>query len=115
MSTQSSHQRSRHWMATRQASPRLGRLAMILAAVISGLLAPAAATAAFANPNPVGDGDTIPIMPVPPATVRVISTGGMAGWQIALIAIGTALVAAAAAVLLDRKLASRRGATATTA
>jgi hypothetical protein len=113
MSTQRSHRRSRHWMTTRQAGPRLGPLAMILAAVISGLLAPA--TAAFANPKPVGDGDTIPITPVPPATVRVISTGGMAVWQIALIAIGAALVAAAAAVLLDRKLASRRGVTATTA
>ena len=45
----------------------------------------------------------------------MISTGGMAGWQIALIAVGAALVAAAAAVLLDRKLAGRRGATATTA
>ena len=39
MSTQLSHQRSRHWMATRQAGPRLGRLATVLAAVISGLLA----------------------------------------------------------------------------
>jgi hypothetical protein len=39
----------------------------------------------------------------------------MAGWQIILIALGAALVAAVAAVLLDRKLASRRGATATTA
>ena len=45
----------------------------------------------------------------------MISTGGMAGWQIALIAVGAALVAAAAAVLLDRKLAGRRRAPATTA
>jgi hypothetical protein len=116
MSTQRSHQRSRHWMATRQASPRPGHLATILAAVISGLLAPAAAaTAAFANPIPVGDRGAVPIVPVSPATVRVVSTGGMAGWQIALIAIGAALVAAAAAVLLDRWLASRRGVTATAA
>ena len=116
MSTQRSHQRSRHWMATRQASPRLGRLATILAAVISGLLASAAAaTAAFANPIPVGDRGAVPVVPVSPATVRVVSTGGMAGWQIALIAIGAALVAAAAAVLLDRRLVSRHGVTATTA
>ena len=46
--------------------------------------------------------------PVPASTVRVISTGGMAGWQITLIALGAALAAAAAAVLLDRKLAGRR-------
>jgi hypothetical protein len=45
----------------------------------------------------------------------VISTGGMAGWQITLIALGAALAAAAVAVLLDRKLAGRHGATATTA
>ena len=116
MSTQRSHQRSRHWMATRQAGPHLGRLATILAAVISGLLASAAAaTAAFANPIPVGDGGAVPIVPVSPATVRVVSIGGMAGWQIALIAIGAALVAAAAAVLLDRRRASRRGVTATAA
>jgi hypothetical protein len=45
----------------------------------------------------------------------VITAGGMAGWQIALIAVGAALVAAAVAVLLDRKLAGRRGVTAATA
>ena len=89
---------------------RLGRLATVLAAVMSGLLASAvAATAAFANPVPVGDADTSPI-----TAVRVISAGGMAAWQVALIAAGAALAAAAAAVLLDRKLASRRGVTATT-
>ncbi|HYB47509.1 MAG TPA: hypothetical protein VED20_09160 [Streptosporangiaceae bacterium] len=45
----------------------------------------------------------------------MISTGGMAGWQVALIATGAALAAAAAAVLLDRRLAGHRRATATTA
>ena len=63
---------------------------------------------------PSGTEALAPSAPVP-ATVRVITTGGMAGWQIALIALGAALVAAAAAVLLDRTLAGRRGATATTA
>jgi hypothetical protein len=115
MTTQRSHHRSRPWRATWHAGARLGRLAAILAAVISGLMASAAAaTAAFANPIPIG-GDTSPITPVPAATVRVISTGGMAGWQVTLIAVGAALAAAAAAVLLDRRLAGRRGATATTA
>ena len=110
MTTQLSHHRSRHWMATAMAGARLGRLATVLAAVISGLLASAvAATAAFANPIPIGDGDTSPITPVSSATVRVISAGGMAGWQVALITVGAALAAAAAAVLLDRKLAGRRG------
>ena len=45
---------------------------------------------------------------------RVVTAGGMAGWQIALIALGSALVAAVAAVLLDRARAARRAASATT-
>jgi hypothetical protein len=40
--------------------------------------------------------------------VRTVVVGGMPGWQIALIAIGAALAAAAAAVLLDRARAGRR-------
>jgi hypothetical protein len=117
MTTQLSHYRSRHWAVAGQAAVRLGRLATVLATVIAGLLASAAAaTAAFANPVPIGDGGPIPLAPVQAATVRVISTGGMAGWQVALIAVGAALAAAAAAVLLDRRLAShRRAATTTTA
>ena len=43
----------------------------------------------------------------------MITTGGIAGWQITLIALGAALAGAAAALLLDRKLAGRRSATAT--
>ncbi len=38
----------------------------------------------------------------------MITTGGMPAWQIALIALGAALVAAVAAVSLDRTL-GRRG------
>ena len=112
MTAQLSHRRSRYWRATGQAGTRLGRLATVLAGLISGLLASAAAAAAFANPVPVGDGGTLPLAPAP-AAVQVISTGGMVGWQVALIAVGAALAAAAAAVLLDRKLAGRRRATAT--
>jgi hypothetical protein len=117
MSTQRfRHHRSRHWLAAWTAGARLGRLATVLAAVVSGLLASAAAaTAAFANPTPIGDGGAVPIAPVRSATVQVISTGGMAGWQIALIAAGAALAAATAAVFADRKLAGRRTVTATTA
>ena len=39
---------------------------------------------------------------------HIVVTGGMPGWQIALIAIGAALLAAAAAVLADRAWATRR-------
>ena len=41
---------------------------------------------------------------------RVVTAGGMPGWQITLIALGAALVAATAAVLLDRARAARRAA-----
>ena len=45
--------------------------------------------------------------------VRTVVIGGMPGWQIALIAIGAALVAAASAVLMDRaRTARHRSATA---
>jgi hypothetical protein len=117
MTTQRSrHLRFRHWHATWMVGLRLGRLATVLAAVITGLLASAvAATAAFANPIPIGDGGAVPLAPVPAATIRVVSAGGMAGWQVILIAAGAALAAAAAAVFADRKLAGRRSVTATTA
>src|ERR1700722_16221986 len=85
MSTQRfRHQRSRHWLTAWTAGARLRRLATVLAAVVTGLLASAAAaTAAFANPTPIGDGAAVPIAPVRAATVHAISTGGIAGWQIA--------------------------------
>jgi hypothetical protein len=38
----------------------------------------------------------------PPTVVRTVVVGGTPGWQIALIAIGSALIAATAAVLSDR-------------
>jgi hypothetical protein len=113
MITQLFHQplRSR---TTKKTVMRRGWLTTLLAAVIAGLLAPvAAATAAFAQPIPIGNDGTTTVAPGPASTVQVISTG-MAGWQIALIAVGAALAAAAAAVLLDRKLAGRRTAPSTT-
>jgi hypothetical protein len=46
--------------------------------------------------------------PVYQAPVHTVVIGGMPGWQIALIAIGAALLAATTAVLLDRAWAARR-------
>jgi hypothetical protein len=65
-------------------------------------------------------GATLPRTPVPvPAPVHTMTstvvTGGMRGWQIALIAIGAALVAATVAVLVDRARAARRHVMPTTA
>ena len=103
----------------RKAGARLRRLAAVLAAAACGLLASAAVVpAAFARPipipGPVGQYEPIRVAPVSAPTVRVVTAGGMAGWQIALIALGAALLAAATAVLLDRALAARRAASAPT-
>ena len=51
-----------------------------------------------------------PAQPAP--TVHTVVVGGTPGWQIALIAIGAALVAATAAVLMDRARSARRQAAA---
>jgi len=111
---------SRRGPSPRTAGARPRRLAAVLAAVTCGLLASAAAVpAAFAmtpKPQPYlrglyGPG---PVAPVPAAT-HVIIAGGMAGWQITLIALAAALVAATVAVVLDRARAARRAASATTA
>jgi hypothetical protein len=98
--------------SARRPGARLRRLAGVLAAVTGGLLAAAAIVpaAAFAMviPPQGGSGGTTGVTPLPATTVRVVATGGMAGWQITLIALGAALLAAAAAVLLDRARAGRR-------
>jgi len=89
---------------------RLRRIAAALAAVTAGLLAWAAAVpAASAAPNLIPDPGGAPAPATPPAApVQVITAGGMPGWQITLIAVAAALVAATAAVVLDRARASRR-------
>ena len=95
----------------RQAASTLHRLAAALAAVTCTLLAsavimPAAWAAVGYIPN---DG------PDQAPAGGVITAGGMPGWQITLIALAAALVAATAAVLLDRTRAARRAASAITA
>jgi hypothetical protein len=94
--------------------PSLGslrRLAAILAAAICGLLASAAVIpAAFAKTDPGGFGGITRTAAGPPATVRMITEGGIAGWQITLIAASAAVVAGVAAVVVDRALAARRAA-----
>ena len=45
---------------------------------------------------------------VTPTQVQTVAAGGMPGWQITLIAVGAAIVAAAVAVLLDRARIARR-------
>jgi hypothetical protein len=90
---------------------RIRRIAGVLAGLACAWFGLAvAAPAAFALPvPPIGGGSSSVTAPTqPPAGVHTVVAGGMAGWQIALIAIGAALVAATTAVLADRARAARR-------
>ncbi len=58
-------------------------------------------------PSPNRGGIYDPVQTSPPAPVVTV-VGGMPGWQIALIAIGAALVAAVCAVLAYRAWTARR-------
>ena len=97
---------------------RIRRLAAILAGLAGALLAVAAvAPAALAQqfpPRPPGWNKHPPVPP-PRAGTYIVVAGGMPGWQIALIAVGAALLAATAAVLADRARAARRPAIPTAA
>lgn len=78
-----------------------------LGATLVALLSAGTAAMARVAPPPQEGGITQPPGPshVAPA---VTVAGGMPGWQITLIAIGAALVAAVLAVLADRARAARR-------
>ena len=104
------------------------RAAGILAGLGTALLAcsPAsAALAATAGIGPVGGspaGDSPAFLspnrngyPTGPVPIHTIITGGMPGWQITLITAGAAILAAAAAMILDRARAARRHHTAPSA
>ena len=81
----------------------LRRIVAAAITLVGTVLALATAPAAFANPLPPSDcctsGQSAPV---------TVIAGGMPGWQITLIAVGAALVAAAVAVLLDRAWAARK-------
>jgi hypothetical protein len=82
---------------------RIRRIAGALAGLACCLGLALAAPAAFARPLPPFDVSGAVTTPAPPLVqVHTVVLGGMAGWQIVLIAVGAALVAAAIAVLLDR-------------
>jgi hypothetical protein len=86
------------------------RIFAVMATLTGAVMALATTTAASAmRVPPPGEGSGIaPPPPPPPPPVRVIAEGGMPGWQIALIALAAALVAAAVAVLLDRAWVARK-------
>jgi hypothetical protein len=113
MNTQRHHPGTHPLTAARKAGGRLGRLTTVLAAITGSLLVTGAGVpAAFASMIPVpGPGGAYGGDPAAP-TVRVVTAGGMAGWQITLIALAAALVAATTTVFVDRARTARRGATA---
>jgi hypothetical protein len=84
---------------------RLFAAAATLASVVlaGAVLAMSAAPAFAEQVPPPGEGSGIA-----PPPVRVIAEGGMPGWQITLIALAAALVAATVAVLLDRARTARK-------
>jgi hypothetical protein len=82
------------------------RLTAVLAGVACALLASAALAApAFAMVAP----PDAPVVAPPSQVTATVVAGGMPGWQITLIAVGAALLAAAAAVYLDRARTARAG------
>jgi hypothetical protein len=90
---------------------RIRRIAVTLAGLAAALVA-LGATPAFAILLPPGprSGHSL-VTPAPPQIRTVTQTvvvGGTPGWQIALIAVGAALLAATLAVLADRARAARR-------
>lgn len=106
---------------------RLRRSTGILAGLAGALLASvtaAPAALASASPDwadPVVPPDNLPPLPgwdkhpsLPdPARAHAALAGGMPAWQITLIAVGAAILAAAVAVLLALARAARRQVTAT--
>ncbi len=89
---------------------RIRRIAAILSGLATSVLVALTATtaaSAYVVPAPGG-----PAAPVQPPRVHTIVTGGMPGWQIALITIGAAIAAAALAVTLDRARTAHRQLTA---
>jgi hypothetical protein len=80
---------------------RVGGLLAAFGALVTTLVV--TGTAAMAQVLPPSGGGEV-TQPAPPAPLA----GGMPGWQIALIAVGAALVAAVLAVLADRAWSARR-------
>jgi len=81
-------------------------LAAALAAAVVGAPAAFATTGTYPPPEPpVSHGPAAP--PVLTHTHAAV-TGGTAGWQIVLIAVGAAILGAAVAVLVNHALAARR-------
>jgi hypothetical protein len=97
---------------------RIAAALATLAGTLAAFTAAAPAALAVRVPPPGGAGPAsglaraVPWREAPASRVQppvhAVVAGGMPGWQIALIAVGAALVAAVLAVLADRAWAARR-------
>ena len=98
---------------------RIRRFAAVLPGMAGALVAFGATPAFAMHVPPPGSGSGVSTSPVgtttPPVELHTVVVGGMPGWQITLIAIVAALLAATVAVLLDRARGSRRKAIAAAA
>jgi len=98
-----------------QSGLRLRRFAAVLTAGTVGLLASAAGIpAAFARDVPPGYGVMHPDLAPTRATVHtatVHTAGGIAGWQVALIVVCAAVIAAGVSLLVARIRGSRPAST----
>jgi hypothetical protein len=96
---------------------RIRRFATVLAGLAAALAAFGVPPAlAVRPPGPGAPGGTTPPGTItPPVEVHTVVVGGMPGWQIALIAVVAALLAATLAVLVDRARTTRRKAIAASA
>ena len=86
---------------------RLGIVLATLGVAALGIVGRASAASAMV-PRSGGGAEGNGHIPITPPAVHTVVVGGMPGWQIAAIAIVAALVAAVAAVLLDRSRSVRR-------
>jgi hypothetical protein len=89
---------------------RLRRFGVVLAGLgfaMAAFTGAAQASTAMIPVPPGGDGLTSGVSD-PSPIVRTVVVGGMPGWQIAVIAIAAALVAAGTAVLLERARSAHR-------
>ena len=82
-------------------------LAATLAAAVMGAPAAFAATQPSPPPGVLSRYEPVLVPHTVPAYTHAALTGGLAGWQIILIAVGAAILAAIVAVLLYRARAAR--------
>ena len=87
---------------------RSASIVVAFCSALFGFVIVGPSTRAFATIPPPGGG-SYAVLPHPyPTVVHSVVADGMAGWQITLIALGAALLAATVSVLADRARAAHR-------